>query len=145
MINHLQLISHTPLFRIPYTASILSLLHSQFSVVNFDTFQGSEALQKMFDLKDSSAYPPLDDYFEYMEYNTSNFIYILGFPFLVLLGYLSLVPLCFLLMIGKCSRSWSLTVYLANLLICNVFLRYFMELSLESGFGFVINLKIFYS
>lgn len=48
LINTLQLISHTPLFAIPYTSKILLFLKSLFLLITFDPLYSEEILHSLF-------------------------------------------------------------------------------------------------
>ena len=96
-INNLQLITHTPLLKVPYTAIILSFLKIIFDIVNFDVFNTESNLKGMFHLKDADDYPEYDEYFSFMGYDNTNFLYIVGFPIFVLYFYIWLIPFYFIL------------------------------------------------
>jgi len=44
-------------------------------VTNFDLFDSGDQLQRIFHLDDSDNYPPYNAYFDYLGYDSSNFLY----------------------------------------------------------------------
>ncbi|CDW82428.1 UNKNOWN [Stylonychia lemnae] len=119
LINNLQLVTHTPLFKIPYSANILNFLRALFSVVNFDVIGTEMILEKVFDLQSSDDYTPYNDNFTFLGYDNSNFIYLIGFPILILI------------------MNILLTIF--YLLISRIKLKlFFIEISLEASFSAVI-------
>lgn len=93
MINTLQLISHTPLFKIPFSASILLFLKSLFMLITFDPIETNSYLEVIFDLQDEEEYPPYNANFEFLGYESSNFIYLLGTPIFGIFIYAFLIIL----------------------------------------------------
>ena len=50
LVNTLQLVAHTPLYNIPYTAEVLIFLRAVFMVVSFDPVQSENYLMSIFRL-----------------------------------------------------------------------------------------------
>ncbi|CDW89601.1 UNKNOWN [Stylonychia lemnae] len=96
LINTLQLVTHTPLFTIQYTANIWIFLKILFDIVNLDFYNAELLLQNIFQLKSSDNYESYNDRFAFLGYDNSNFIQLIGSPMLFLLYY---VALGFLLLI----------------------------------------------
>lgn len=85
------MVSHTPLFSIPYPAIIQDFLRAIFDVVTFDPFNSATYLEIIFELKDVNDYDAYNDRYEFVGYNTSNFVYSIGPPIFVLMFNISLV------------------------------------------------------
>ena len=141
MINNLQLVTHTPLFLIPYSAIILTYLQTLFTIVNFDIFNSADNLQTLFQLEEVEYYNSYNEVFTFMGYDNSSFIYIVGFPVFVLLLYLCFIPVFLISSLFKHKIAQRVKEYLRKILLFNGFFRYFLELSLESGFGLYLNIN----
>ncbi|CDW77305.1 UNKNOWN [Stylonychia lemnae] len=112
MVNTLQLVSHTPLFSIPYTAEILIFLKAVFTVVTFDPFNSSQHLQKIFQLRPVDEYEDFNDRFEFLGYDNSNFIYLIGPPILLLIFNIGLILIFALIRLVKSSKLRKIDEYL---------------------------------
>ncbi len=100
MINTLQLISHTPLFMIPYTSKILLFLKSLFLLITFDPVNSESMLDTMFRVKgNEESYPSFNFRFDFLGHDNSNFIFLIGMPMLFL--YVNLVLVVFYLLISR--------------------------------------------
>ena len=79
-INSLQLIFHTSLLRIPYSANFMTMIKAMISILRFDLFDASGILEYTFHLRDKSFYQAYDESFSPLSYDSSSFIYLLGTP-----------------------------------------------------------------
>eukprot|EP00347_Sterkiella_histriomuscorum_P013197 403365639 len=139
LVNTLQLITHTPLFNIPYTSEIMILFKAVITVTTFDPFNSSDYLKIIFNLQDVDSYEPYNYRFEFLEYSSSNFVYLIGPPFFFLLTYFAMMIFHFLLKQFSYFRKKQFVKKLSSFLYYNYFLRFFIELALEAGLSIIIN------
>eukprot|EP00347_Sterkiella_histriomuscorum_P002815 403366702 len=155
MLNTLQLISHTPLFKIAYSTIILRFIKAMFSVVNFDMFDASAQLQVIFGLDDIEVYPAYNTYFEYLGYDNSNFLYLIGPPIITVFIYLGIL-LIYLIILKIDQRQQEYLIFnssfyfsvnivkkkLFKFLFLSTLVRFFMELALEIALSTIVNIKM---
>jgi len=67
-------------------------------VITFDPVDSDLYLEKTFDLQDEDDYEPFNDNFEFLGYESSNFIYLIGMPIFHIFLY---IILCVLYVILK--------------------------------------------
>eukprot|EP00347_Sterkiella_histriomuscorum_P007200 403349876 len=141
LINTLQLVTHTPLFSIPYTANILNFLQSIFQVVNFDLFNIQDILQQIFQLESPDYYDPYNIRFQFIGYDNSNFMYLIGAPLIFFFLDIILALLFPLLKMNDHNLCKKLQNYLRPRLFYSSYLLFFIEMALEITFSCIINLK----
>eukprot|EP00347_Sterkiella_histriomuscorum_P007056 403350417 len=136
-----QRVTHSPLFSIPFSANILNFLQAIFHVVNFDLMETQNQLMGIFNLKDVEEYEPYNIRFQFIGYDNSNFLYLIGAPLLFLAINLALVLVYHL--ISRIQNKWlqKFSQYLKNSLFYSAFLLFFIEMALEISFACIINLK----
>ena len=79
-INSLQLIFHTSLLRIPYSANFMTMIQNMIKILRFDIFDASGILEYTFKLRDETFYQSFDESFSSLSYDSSSFIYLIGTP-----------------------------------------------------------------
>lgn len=104
MINNLQLVSHTPLFNIAYTANILMFLKTLVALSNFNLFNVNSWIETVFKLKPEEEYDSYNYYFDFLGYECTNFIYLLGLPIFLIFVYFGLMLIYIVILPFKYKR-----------------------------------------
>lgn len=106
LINTLQLITHTPLFSIPYTQRIFIFLKAFFSIATFDVINSADILQVIFGLHSPDDYPPYNSRFDFLGYNSCNFVYLIGPPMFYFFYFVLMSLIYFVLFKSKSEYKW---------------------------------------
>ncbi len=105
-----------------------------------DPVQSDFILVSIYHLESSDKYPPYNDRFDFLGYESSNFIHLIGTPLLFMKFY---IFLCLLyLALSKCKYNFMLKIveWLRKLLFLATFYRFFIEMALESCFAAIISI-----
>lgn len=108
--------------------------------MTFDPFNSQYFLQIIFQIEDEDNYPPYNDRFDFLGYNSSNFIYLIGPPIFVFMFYLACLFILPLLMIHPRVRQLKIVQSVKKYALFNGLIRLVIEISLESSFSIVLML-----